>query len=127
MICCGLLYFFFQAEDGIRDLYVTGVQTCALPISATVAHSKPGPSGQEPNGSAAEAGAAAMPAPARAPNAPATASPLRARPDMSDTLAARRAPVAGSGFVRARERSAQSVHQSLITSPSRSWRGPIAR
>src|SRR5690349_25166111 len=27
-------YFFFQAEDGIRDLYVTGVQTCALPISA---------------------------------------------------------------------------------------------
>src|SRR5215469_12758104 len=27
-----LLFFFFQAEDGIRDLYVTGVQTCALPI-----------------------------------------------------------------------------------------------
>src|SRR5204862_4257687 len=27
-------YFFFQAEDGIRDLYVTGVQTCALPILA---------------------------------------------------------------------------------------------
>src|SRR5688572_31062454 len=28
-----LLSFFFQAEDGIRDLTVTGVQTCALPIS----------------------------------------------------------------------------------------------
>src|SRR2546430_8791319 len=28
----GLLFFFFQAEDGIRDLTVTGVQTCALPI-----------------------------------------------------------------------------------------------
>src|SRR6266496_367291 len=28
-----LSVFFFQAEDGIRDLYVTGVQTCALPIS----------------------------------------------------------------------------------------------
>src|SRR2546430_11142091 len=27
------LMFFFQAEDGIRDLTVTGVQTCALPIS----------------------------------------------------------------------------------------------
>src|SRR6266581_3140780 len=27
-------YFFFQAEDGIRDGRVTGVQTCALPISA---------------------------------------------------------------------------------------------
>src|SRR5688572_31227305 len=26
------LFFFFQAEDGIRDLTVTGVQTCALPI-----------------------------------------------------------------------------------------------
>src|SRR6266496_2302097 len=26
------MFFFFQAEDGIRDLYVTGVQTCALPI-----------------------------------------------------------------------------------------------
>src|SRR5690606_40800142 len=25
-------YFFFQAEDGIRDFHVTGVQTCALPI-----------------------------------------------------------------------------------------------
>src|SRR5215469_18454797 len=25
-------FFFFQAEDGIRDLYVTGVQTCGLPI-----------------------------------------------------------------------------------------------
>src|SRR5438874_9630789 len=29
-----LFFFFFQAEDGIRDLYVTGVQTCALPISS---------------------------------------------------------------------------------------------
>src|SRR5256885_8960775 len=29
-----LVYFFFQAEDGIRDYKVTGVQTCALPISS---------------------------------------------------------------------------------------------
>src|SRR5258708_17354649 len=29
------LFFFFQAEDGIRDDLVTGVQTCALPISAS--------------------------------------------------------------------------------------------
>src|SRR2546430_11378975 len=27
-----IVFFFFQAEDGIRDLTVTGVQTCALPI-----------------------------------------------------------------------------------------------
>src|SRR5688572_32486162 len=37
-LCCSCIYFgvlfffFFQAEDGIRDLTVTGVQTCALPI-----------------------------------------------------------------------------------------------
>src|SRR2546422_9452072 len=30
-------FFFFQAEDGIRDVAVTGVQTCALPISPTSA------------------------------------------------------------------------------------------
>src|SRR5690606_39583858 len=29
-------FFFFQAEDGIRDFHVTGVQTCALPISLRV-------------------------------------------------------------------------------------------
>src|SRR5256885_6008168 len=42
VICCVTLsaasvvirfFFFFQAEDGIRDYKVTGVQTCALPIS----------------------------------------------------------------------------------------------
>src|SRR5689334_1564195 len=53
MLCCMLLYcvnliafffffFFFQAEDGIRDGTVTGVQTCALPIS--------GPSSDSPMG-----------------------------------------------------------------------------
>src|SRR2546422_6945312 len=29
-------FFFFQAEDGIRDVAVTGVQTCALPISCVM-------------------------------------------------------------------------------------------
>ena len=33
----GVCVFFFQAEDGIRDRLVTGVQTCALPISVEVA------------------------------------------------------------------------------------------
>src|SRR5258708_36100167 len=34
MCCrCSIIFFFFQAEDGIRDDLVTGVQTCALPIS----------------------------------------------------------------------------------------------
>src|SRR2546426_7252644 len=36
--CLAVLYFFFfQAEDGIRDYKVTGVQTCALPISSYLA------------------------------------------------------------------------------------------
>src|SRR5690606_39518586 len=30
------LFFFFQAEDGIRDFHVTGVQTCALPILLSI-------------------------------------------------------------------------------------------
>src|SRR2546430_12979649 len=33
------VFFFFQAEDGIRDLTVTGVQTCALPILTPSRHS----------------------------------------------------------------------------------------
>src|SRR5205823_9398725 len=35
-LCC---FFFFQAEDGIRDKLVTGVQTCALPIFCCCTHS----------------------------------------------------------------------------------------
>src|SRR5258707_11013305 len=33
-------FFFFQAEDGIRDIGVTGVQTCALPISCRLSNSR---------------------------------------------------------------------------------------
>src|SRR5207249_6867600 len=32
-VCILFIFFFFQAEDGIRDRNVTGVLTCALPIS----------------------------------------------------------------------------------------------
>src|SRR5699024_11676643 len=35
-------FFFFQAEDGIRDRNVTGVQTCALPICVGTALARPG-------------------------------------------------------------------------------------
>src|SRR3989440_3312185 len=38
VLCIG--FFFFQAEDGIRDLIVTGVQTCALPISSRRRHTR---------------------------------------------------------------------------------------
>src|SRR5256885_10167695 len=47
--------FFFQAEDGIRDYKVTGVQTCALPISLG------GAGGGESGGSLRRGGARAAP------------------------------------------------------------------
>src|SRR5690606_39812601 len=39
-------FFFFQAEDGIRDFHVTGVQTCALPIWKTAKDKLPTPGGR---------------------------------------------------------------------------------
>src|SRR5256885_10357682 len=41
-VASGLCCFFFQAEDGIRDYKVTGVQTCALPISLPRRHTPDG-------------------------------------------------------------------------------------
>src|SRR5438445_6795973 len=38
VMICFFFFFFFQAEDGIRDIGVTGVQTCALPISNAFLH-----------------------------------------------------------------------------------------
>src|SRR3712207_8876125 len=38
-----LFFFFFKAEDGIRDIGVTGVQTCALPILKTKPPQQPKP------------------------------------------------------------------------------------
>src|SRR2546430_2380684 len=65
-------FFFFQAEDGIRDLTVTGVQTCALPISPVTGR---GLRGRPP--------AARLESPRRALDrqaANADAGPARARP-----------------------------------------------
>src|SRR5947208_4640101 len=48
---CICVFFFFQAEDGIRDDLVTGVQTCALPISESVRaalHDEPVPDWRAP-------------------------------------------------------------------------------
>src|SRR5438034_6354800 len=41
VFCLYFFFFFFQAEDGIRDHCVTGVQTCALPISSCAGYTKP--------------------------------------------------------------------------------------
>src|SRR2546430_6618681 len=43
-------FFFFQAEDGIRDLTVTGVQTCALPIYGRQRSFRRGPAAVQPAG-----------------------------------------------------------------------------
>src|SRR3989449_9965269 len=41
MYACKCYVFFFQAEDGIRDVAVTGVQTCALPICPAERQARP--------------------------------------------------------------------------------------
>src|SRR2546422_1138315 len=45
---CLFFFFFFQAEDGIRDVAVTGVQTCALPISPLAGHLRLKPAPRSP-------------------------------------------------------------------------------
>src|SRR5687768_2211644 len=77
-----LLRFFFQAEDGIRDVAVTGVQTCALPISAAApdTRARPAPPPRPPRSARRRvAGAAACRPPAR-PAPPAGAAPGPGRP-----------------------------------------------
>src|SRR5256885_4692020 len=62
------VFFFFQAEDGIRDYKVTGVQTCALPISPTRPNTAlRAADGTRGSHSAARGGAARL----RAPSPPA--------------------------------------------------------
>src|SRR3712207_7360136 len=56
--CRFVAFFFFQAEDGIRDIGVTGVQTCALPICYSYVNGDPvnlrDPSGHYPEGGSPE-------------------------------------------------------------------------
>src|SRR5947209_10525901 len=49
-------FFFFQAEDGIRDIGVTGVQTCALPISRMASAPSAGRARRDARGETAGAG-----------------------------------------------------------------------
>src|SRR5437868_13463450 len=68
------IFFFFQAEDGIRDRNVTGVQTCALPISvAQPVAVRPGQRGG--NVAALPAARPGQPAPAARPGQPTPARP----------------------------------------------------
>src|SRR3989440_5848454 len=84
-----LFFFFFQAEDGIRDLIVTGVQTCALPIYGR----------DHGRGAEVAAGSPRGPAPARRPAGlgdEALPTPeLGPHPDRGDRSADRRAEPGG--------------------------------
>src|SRR5256885_9535378 len=51
---CDHSFFFFQAEDGIRDYKVTGVQTCALPISLSCGMSSAPTAVRSPSGFSAD-------------------------------------------------------------------------
>src|SRR5690349_3754246 len=67
--------FFFQAEDGIRGLYVTGVQTCALPISRLLAAAR---AARRPAAAPAQTPmAASVPAAAPAQEQPAAPTPTK--------------------------------------------------
>src|SRR2546421_3658935 len=67
---CVFLFFFFQAEDGIRDLIVTGVQTCALPISRRIRGRWRRSWSGCTRGAGSRPGSRVSPAPASEPGAP---------------------------------------------------------
>src|SRR5256885_8641908 len=101
-----LCFFFFQAEDGIRDYKVTGVQTCALPISGSGPRY---PAAPPPRGSPARSPAVRRPLPDRC-----TAAAPRAR-DRRRT----RAPPARTPAARAAARSVRS------SAPAKSPSSPL--
>src|SRR5437764_4830851 len=77
-VCCS--FFFFQAEDGIRDTSVTGVQTCALPIFVTMTPGHEILVGGSPRGAGSRDPASSS----RADRRPA---PPRAEPTLQQTVA----------------------------------------
>src|SRR5256885_3020691 len=74
---CVCVFFFFQAEDGIRDYKVTGVQTCALPICRPVAHAPPSRGGPARRALGAARGGAARPGRPESHRAAGSARPQR--------------------------------------------------
>src|SRR5690606_40082329 len=90
VLCYFGAFLFFQAEDGIRDFHVTGVQTCALPIYGGGGTAGAGRSGEEPRvGHAEAAGGVGEEAP---------------RPGLADELVEDAARLAEIGRASSRER-----------------------
>src|SRR2546430_12607605 len=84
-LACSGTFFFFQAEDGIRDLTVTGVQTCALPIYSQPPTGGPARERVRPTGrlmAGREVGPVVMPTPP--PRATGATAPLPPSPQARD-------------------------------------------
>src|SRR5438105_12845903 len=119
-VCFYFLFFFFQAEDGIRDPLVTGVQTCALPISARNGGSRdpqwsrlrggrPGPPARRALGWLADA---------RCPRAPAPVEALAPAPRRADEPSGSRvAGLAGVVPRLVRGQRGGRVSRSLLPEP----------
>src|SRR5260370_11378884 len=84
--------FFFQAEDGIRDSSVTGVQTCALPICLAASR----PAGQAPPAQIMAQSAAASGAPAEVARAHHGSVSRAERAQIEEALKAGRLPAGGA-------------------------------
>src|SRR5256885_7916082 len=90
-VLCTLIFFFFQAEDGIRDYKVTGVQTCALPICRSGEPSREARRRGGWRGASAQPrrtcrGAAPRPRSVRGSRYSSSASPDRAPPDRKSVV-----------------------------------------
>src|SRR2546430_4304653 len=117
-LSCGALFlfvrrvgfvFFFQAEDGIRDLTVTGVQTCALPISCSASSgvaisTNPKPRDRPVSRSVTTLADSTVPAAAKASRRP-SLEVENERPPMKSLTAMRRAPFWKDGSQRTDDRT----------------------
>src|SRR5437764_2860954 len=83
-VAVGVVVFFFQAEDGIRDTSVTGVQTCALPISMSWSWASARSSSTSPTRTAS---------PRRRRSSPLMPPPIRDRAGSSAAAGTRRAGI----------------------------------
>src|SRR3989441_11876680 len=110
-------FFFFQAEDGIRDKLVTGVQTCALPISPPPLPGAGPPRGPAPPGSSGSTARGARPA-----------APVGPRPALLGTRRTRRCnapagrPAAPARSARAPSRPAGRRPRSALAHVARTPR-----
>src|SRR5690606_39826257 len=104
--------FFFQAEDGIRDFHVTGVQTCALPIS---------PSGGSTSGAASD-----TPTPVRRGASAAGPGNEGSTGNTSTVGASGMSMLAASGFARARSEERRVGHEWPSGGGTRQWTEPEA-